>query len=164
MTSFVGRLILAFLVVLALTILPMPEFVNGIRPPWVLLLVLYMQFYIPDYFNVMVLFILGLTLDVLLSTVIGEHAFALTIVTWLASNKARRFYFFSIGQQMALVGLLSFVYELLIFVIDAFLGFKIRIISLLGSVLVSVILWPWVRLVAEDALLKKFRNVSRTST
>lgn len=157
MTPITLRLVLAFLLVLALTILPMPEFMSGIRPPWVLMLVLYLQFYLPDYFDVWVLFIVGLILDVLLSTVLGEHAFALCMVAWLASNKARRFYFFSIGQQMALIGLLCFVYQLIMMLIDAFISFHTSWLGLIGSTLLSVLMWPWVRLVAEDTLLAKVR-------
>ncbi|MGQ3892584.1 rod shape-determining protein MreD [Legionella sp. CNM-4043-24] len=157
MMSISLRLVLAFLLTLALTILPMPEFMSGVRPPWVLLLVLYLQFYLPDYFNVRNLFIIGLILDVLLSTVLGEHAFALIIVTWLASTKARRFYFFSIGQQMALIGLLSFVYQLVMMLVDAFVSFHVSWVSVIGSSLLSILLWPWVRLLAEDTLLAKVR-------
>jgi len=157
MTSISLRLILAFILTLALTILPMPEFMSGIRPPWVLMLALYLQFYLPDFFHVRTLFIVGLILDVLLSTVLGEHAFALVIVAWLASTKARRFYFFSIGQQMALIGLLSFVYQLIMMLVDAFINFHMSWISVIGSTLLSVLLWPWVRLLAEDTLLVKVR-------
>lgn len=157
MTSLNSRLCIAFILALILTILPMPEFLVGIRPPWVLLLVLYLQLYMPDYFNLIVLFLLGLILDVLLSTVIGEHTFALFLVTWAASNKARRFYCFSIAQQMTLIGFFSLMYQLTIVIIDAFLGFHVAFISVLGSSMMSVILWPWIRLISEDTLLVKVR-------
>lgn len=160
------RLILAFILALALTILPMPELLNGIRPSWVLLLVLYLQFYLPDYFQVWALFVVGLILDVLLSTVIGEHAFALTVTAWLINSKSRRFYFFSIGQQMALIGLFSAIYQGLLMIITASLGFHTGWIGFVGSVVSSVILWPWVRLVLEDTLLKSAvrRRSQRTTS
>lgn len=157
MTSVTLRLLISILLALVLTILPLPGFLMGIRPPWVLLLVLYLQFYMPDYFNLFVLFLLGLILDVLLSTVIGEHAFALCLISWIASNKARRFSFFSIGQQMALIGFFALFYQLILLTIDAFLGFYITFTSMLGSTLISIVLWPWIRLLAEDTLLAKVR-------
>lgn len=146
------RLLIATILVLALTILPLPAILLGFRPPWVLLLILYWQFFIPDHFNVALLLIIGLALDVLLSTVLGEHAFALSLVSWLASSRARRFRLFTMGQQMALIGICCLLYQALILMIDASLGFYHGFLVFLGSTVISIILWPWVRLIADDSL------------
>ncbi|KTD31479.1 MULTISPECIES: rod shape-determining protein MreD [Legionella] len=149
------RLFAAVIIALALTILPLPEVLLGLRPPWVLILILYWQFFLPDYFNIAILLIIGLALDVLLSTVLGEHAFALSLVTWLASSKARRFRLFSMGQQMALVGFFCLLYQTLIVMVDASLGYYYGFLMLLGSTAISVLLWPWMRLIADDTLGSK---------
>lgn len=149
------RLFTAFFLVLILTILPMPALLLGTRPMWVLMLILYLQFYMPDYFNLVVLFALGLILDTLMSTVIGEHTLALSLVSWIASSKARRFYFFSIGQQMILIGFFCFLYQIIILTINAFIGYHVGFASVIGSTAISVLLWPWVRLIAEESLLFK---------
>lgn len=149
------RLFTAFFLVLILTILPMPALLLGTRPMWVLMLILYLQFYMPDRFNLFVLFALGLILDTLLSTVIGEHTLALSLVSWIASSKARRFYFFSIGQQMILIGFFCFLYQIIILTINAFIGYHVGFASVVGSTAISVLLWPWVRLIAEESLLFK---------
>ncbi len=146
------RLFIAALLALALTILPLPELLLGLRPAWVLLFVLYLQFFLPNYFNIISLLIIGLVLDVLLSTVLGEHAFALSLVAWLASSKARRFRLFTIGQQMALIGFFSLLYQMVILIIDASLGYYSGFVMSLSSSVISVLLWPWVRLIADDAL------------
>ncbi len=146
------RLFTALILALALTILPFPDLLQGLRPPWVLILVLYLQFFLPDYFNVIILLVVGLILDVLLSTVMGEHAFALSMVTWIASNKARRFLFFSVGQQMILVGCFCLLYQLIILIIEAFLGYQMSLLMSLASALISMLLWPWIRVIADDAL------------
>ncbi|KTD06773.1 rod shape-determining protein MreD [Legionella jamestowniensis] len=149
------RLFIAVLISLALTILPLPDFLTGLRPPWILMLILYLQFFLPNYFNVTLLLIVGLLLDVLLATVLGEHAFALSVVTWLASNKARRFYLFSMGQQMALIGFFCLLYQTLIMMIELFMGYHISFIMSVGGAAISMILWPWVRLLADDTLRAK---------
>lgn len=41
------RLFAAVIIALALTILPLPEVLLGLRPPWVLILILYWQFFCP---------------------------------------------------------------------------------------------------------------------
>lgn len=149
------RFFLAYLLVLVLTIFPLPNVFCGIRPSFVLLLVLYMQFYVPMAFNIAIIFLLGLFLDALLFTVMGEHAFALLLATWVANNKGRRFNFFPMGQQMALIGFFCLIYELTLFSINGFLGYHISFITLLGNVLTSAIIWPWMRLLAQDTLLKR---------
>ncbi|KTD35948.1 Rod shape-determining protein MreD [Legionella nautarum] len=155
MSSLSLRLFIATILVLALTILPFPEFFLGLRPPWVLILILYWQFFLPEHFNVAILLIIGLALDVLLSTVLGEHACALSLVTWLASSKARRFRLFTMGQQMALVGFFCLLYQTIILMIDASLGYYYGFLMSLGSTLISILLWPWVRLIADDTLGSK---------
>lgn len=152
------RVSFAFLLALILTIIPLPEVLMGARPPWVLLLSLYLQFYRPTSFNLSVLVFLGLALDVLLSTVLGEHVFALTFVTFFANSKARRFYFFSIGQQMGLIAVFTLLYQFVLCLIDGFLGFKVQLIGSASSVLLSIMLWPWIRLAAEEFLRNEVKK------
>jgi len=146
------RVGLVLMLSLILTILPLPQVLVIARPVWVLLLLLYLQFYRPDYCNLTLLFILGLTLDILLSSVIGEHILTLTLVIWIASNQARRFYFFSIGQQMLFIGLFCLLYQLILFTIDSFIGVHRDLLSLFLPPVVSVLFWPWLRLMGEELL------------
>ena len=155
------RLFSALLIAFVLTILPRPEMLMGFRPPWVLIFVLYIQLYLPNYFNIMLLFFLGLCLDVLLSTVIGEHAFALLFTTWFVAGKARRFNFFSMGQQMVLVALFCLVYQSIIFLIDSLLGYNNGLLMVVGTALLSMLFWPWMRVLADGALLNKCHGAVR---
>lgn len=153
MNSLNCRFFLAIFLMLALTIIPLPEFLAVFRPPWVLMFVLYVQFFLPRYFRVTWVFLLGLSMDVLLATVIGEHAFALTLASCLAASKTRRFHFFSIAQQMILIAVFCSVYQLVIVLIDAALGYNNGVLFAIGTVLVTMIFWPWVKLLADNTLL-----------
>jgi len=146
------RLLIALFVAFVLTVLPLPDLLHGIRPPWILLLVLYVQFYLPHYFNITLILILGLCLDVLLSTVIGEHAFALLLTTWISSGKTRRFYFFSMIQQTMLIASFCFIYQLCLFLMESFLGYHNPVMMLVASTLLTILLWPWVRVLADNTL------------
>lgn len=149
------RFLLTLIVALSLTILPLPQPLSSFRPPWVLLLVLYFEFFLLPCFNILVLLILGLMLDVLLASVMGEHAFALILVTWIASQRVRRFNYFSTGQQMIFIGFLCLIYQSLIIIIEVLQGHPISFISI-GGVMISSILWPWIKLLGNDTLqLKK---------
>lgn len=149
------RLGLGFIVALILSILPIPELISAFRPPWVLLLVLYIEYFLPGNFKLTTLLFVGLLLDVLLATVIGEHSFALLSVTWLASSKSRRFQFFSMMQQIFLIGFFCFLYQSIILVIELLLGFNYNLITPVASAMVGILLWPWIRLLGEDNLLNR---------
>ena len=153
MTSLNVRFLMSLLFALILTILPLPSMLAGFRPLWVLMFVLYIQFFLPSYFRVTWLFFVGLTLDVLLSSVIGEHAFALLLTSGLAGSRARRFTFFSIIQQMILVALLCIVYQAVIVLVDASFGYNTGIFLAVETVLISVLCWPWIKLLADNLLL-----------
>ena len=147
------RLFFTLIIAFSLTILPLPDLIMGFRPPWILLFVLFIQFFLPHYFNITLLFLLGLCLDVLLSTVIGEHGFALITSTWFAAGKARRFNFFSTIQQVMIVALCCLIYQLVIFLVDAFLGYNNASWMVVGTVLLSMCCWPWVVWVLANGLL-----------
>jgi len=147
------RIFLLLILTLMLSIVPLPEIMQAFRLPWVCLLFLYIQFFLPQYFNVFLLFMMGLCLDVLLSTVIGEHATALLLVSWMASSKARRIQFFSMGQQMMLVGFFCLIYQVIIIAIDAFLGFDHAIWMPLVCGLSAMFVWPWIRILLDSLLI-----------
>ncbi len=143
MMSMKARLVMMLLATLVLTTLPLPTFLSVIRPAWVLLFVLYVQCYLPIYFRVTSIFILGLCLDVMCSTVMGEHAFALVLTVWLASSKVRRFGFFSTIQQMSVIVLYGLFYQGIIFLLDSFQGNISSLLQVMGVALTSMLCWPW---------------------
>lgn len=149
------RLWIGFIGALVLSILPIPELISAFRPPWVLLLVLYIEYYLPGNFKLTALLIVGLLLDVLLSTVIGEHSFALLLVTWIASGKSRRFQFFSMMQQICLIGFFCLLYQSVISFTDALLGLHYSLLMPLASALLGMFFWPWIRLLGDGSLLTR---------
>lgn len=149
------RLTGIFIAALVLSILPMPDVFNGFRPPWILLLLLYIEYYLPSKFNICIVLLIGLLLDVLLATVIGEHSFALLVTTWIASSKSRRFQFFSMLQQICLIGFFCFAYQFLISLIDGLLGFNYSIYMSLASAALGIFFWPWIRLLGDSSLVTR---------
>ena len=147
------RFIFAVFMALVLTIIPVPEVLAVFRPPWVLMFVLYVQFFMPRYFRVTWVLMLGLSMDVLLASTIGEHAFALLLASCLAASKTRRFHFFSIAQQMIVIALFCSVYQLVVVLIEVALGYNNGMLFATGTVLVTMIFWPWVKLLADNTLL-----------
>ena len=152
MMSLNVRFLMALFLALTLTILPLPAELTDYRPFWVLMFVLYIQFFLPNYFGVIWVFFVGLTLDILLSSILGEHAFALLLTALLATSKARRFTFFSIIQQIILIAFFCLVYQAIIFLIDVSLGYINNRMLPFEGVLVSILCWPWIKLLADNVL------------
>ena len=157
MTNHYFRIALAMILVLALSILPLPVFLNDIRPPWILLLILYLQCYLERSFHLFYIIFMGLALDALLMTTLGQHALILTLVAWMAHRNVRYFRLYSIGQQMAWIGFFCFSYQGISMVIDVFLGnaTAFSFWPITGGTITGLLFWPWVRLIADDALNKK---------
>lgn len=149
------RLGVGFTAALILSILPMPELISAFRAPWILLLVLYIEYFLPGNFKLTTLLLVGLVLDVLLSTVIGEHSFALLFVTWIASTKSRRFQFFSMIQQICIIGFFCLLYQSVISLVDGLLGYNYNVFVPFASAITGMFFWPWIRLLGDDALLHR---------
>jgi rod shape-determining protein MreD len=159
--TFSIRLISVLLLGLVLTIIPIPHLLAGIRPPWVLLVILYIQFYIPTAFNLVLIVSMGLCLDVLLSTLLGEHVLALVITTWIASTRVRRFHLFALPQQMALITLFCCIYEVVLYLIDVYQGYNHSLLMVLGTTLISLMLWPWASFFFSQYFHNRPRNRAR---
>ncbi len=137
-----GRILGLILGANVLTILPLPAQLSVIRPAWVLLCVLCLQTYMPRYFHVLFVLFLGLCLDALLSTPMGEHAFALIVTTWCMAGRTQRFMFFSVMQQMLVVGLACCCYQGILLIADASFGHMSSLFAGLGVTLSSMLCWP----------------------
>ena len=133
----------SLLIALMLSILPLPLWISPYRPPLLALVALFWIFYAPNLVNIFLLMGLGLIVDVLQVSLFGEHGFALILVYALSFLFVRRFCFFSLVQQMLLVGFLCFFYQLVINLIEVFKGHPMLIAPLLIGPLVSMLFWPW---------------------
>lgn len=142
-----GTLILATL----LTLMPLPDALQPARPHWVALAIIYWNL---EGGRLRLLgqgFVLGLLLDLLTGTLLGQHALALVILCYLLERFRARIRFFPPWQQAAAV--------LALLVNDRIV--HLWIVGLAGEgwphwswwlgPLVSVALWPWLFLLADAA-------------
>ena len=156
MKTKIGVVWLTLLCALALDILPLPTWILWLRPSWTLLVLIYWVMMIPDRISVGYAFILGVLLDLLEGTVLGQHAVAMVLVIYLVAKFYKRMQVFAIQQQMLMVFLLFLLYKLIIFIIITLLRIILMasILTLVTiSILVGTLLWPWIYL-----LLQGWRN------
>jgi len=133
----------SLLIVMLLSVLPLPFFVSWFWPNWVLLWII---FGIVDgryrgKFGMV--FLIGIVLDVLKNTLIGEHSLILLFPTLIASMFQQRLMLFPPMQQAIYVGVLTAIGCLIQFWIHSMLGFEPVTWQFLASVLGTALVWPW---------------------
>ena len=67
-------IVMSFIGGMLLTIFPMPDWFSAIRPQWCALILLYWCFALPMHVGIISGWCVGLLLDVLLGTLLGQHA------------------------------------------------------------------------------------------
>ena len=149
---------LSIIVALVLQIMPMPAVVDLYRPDWVLLVLSYWALALPSRVNVGVAFITGLILDILLGTSMGVHSFAMCLCIYVLAANYQRLRNYSIWQQCIIIGIMTALYNLVIFWLQHLLTDIYFLLDYLWPVASSMIIWPWL-----FWLLRKIRRQLRLS-
>lgn len=140
----------SFLVAIVLTLLPMPDWTIWMRPAWVLMILIYWSMLKPYRVNVGIAWFTGLILDVLNGTLLGEHALALTVVTYLVVRMHTQLRMYPLLQQGLWIFLFVMIYQFILFCIQGFLGELPRSWLYWSSSVTSMLLWPWVFVLMRD--------------
>lgn len=122
----------------------MPAWAVWLRPAWVLMALIYWAMVEPEQINVGVAWLLGIFLDVLEGTLLGEHALALTVVIYVVVRMHTRLRMFPLIQQGISIFLLVLMYQFILFCVQGFLGELPNSWLYWSSSLTSMLLWPWV--------------------
>lgn len=139
-----------------LTILPLPVWAVWYRPEWLLLVIIYWCLTFPDRFNVGYAWTLGLLLDTLHGTLLGEHALAFALVAYITAKSHRRIRFFSLWQQALTVFGLVVIFQIIIFIIQGLIGQASQTWMFWLPSFTSMLLWPWIFLLL-GGWLRRFR-------
>ena len=117
-----ARLMLSVLVALILTVLPLPPWLDVVRPAFLVLTVIYWSVNAPRAGGLAIGFFAGLLLDVFQGPVLGEHALALSLVTYIAVREHQRIRSKPAIQQALIVFAALILYEVVLFMIDGWTG------------------------------------------
>ncbi|MDA9298368.1 rod shape-determining protein MreD, partial [Pseudomonadales bacterium] len=89
--------------------------------------------------------------DILLGSLIGQHAIALIVVVYVASSLYQRMRMFAVWQQSLVVFAIVGLDQLVNFWIESISGAADWNMWYLLPSLVSALVWPWVFLVLRSA-------------
>ena len=134
---------LSIFIALVLEVIPMPLDVAMYRPDWLLLVLVYLNIALPQRVNLGLAFACGVILDILLGHSLGLNSLALVVVIYISSLHYQRLRNYSVWQQMVLLGLLTALYNLIIFWLQHWLTNVYFQFSYFWPIVTTVFLWPW---------------------
>lgn len=145
----------SLLAALMLAIVPLPAQAGGLRPDWVLLALVFWCLALPSRFGLVWAFALGLLLDTLTGALLGQHALALLLVTYLVLHFRLRLRVFPLLQLTIAVAVLLALYQFTLFWIDGVASrgvppsrYWLPVIT--GSLAWPLVFWLGQRLLSES--------------
>ena len=127
---------------LILTLLPLPSWLEIIRPGFLALTVLYWSIMAPRAGGVTLGWVCGLLLDAFEGPVLGEHALALAFLAYIAVREHQRIRSKPIFQQSLIVFAALVFYEVVLFAIDGWSGHPLTTPLRWVPTLTSALIWP----------------------
>jgi rod shape-determining protein MreD len=111
-------MVITAVVALVLTVLPLPPWLDVVRPAFLVLTVLYWSIATPRAGGIGLGWFSGLVLDVFQGPVLGEHALALAAITYVAVREHQKIRSKPAFQQSLIVFGALASYEVIMFAID----------------------------------------------
>ena len=131
----------SLLLALLLSVLPLPQGIESFRPDWVAIVLLYWSLMSPERFGLLTALFMGLMLDTLTGSLLGQHSLALLVIVYLSQRFHLRIRVFPASQLvLTIVGLLA-VYEFILFWIDGVAGRTVPIIERWAPIVTGAVLW-----------------------
>jgi rod shape-determining protein MreD len=140
--AFRVRMLLTAFAALVLTVLPLPVWLDVLRPGFLVLTVLYWSINAPRAGGITLGFLCGLALDVFQGPVLGEHALALALVTYIFVREHQRIRSKPAFQQSLMVWAALIVYESVLFAIDGWTGHPLTSPLRWLHTLTGAVVWP----------------------
>jgi len=128
---------------LALTVVPLPDLVEPLRPNFVALTVLWLCLLSVRATGLLLAWTAGLALDALHGMLLGQNALALVLIAYIALKMRLRIRAFPVLHQSVVVGALLGLNEFLLFWIDGLAGHPVTTWTRWVPVLTGAAIWPF---------------------
>jgi rod shape-determining protein MreD len=135
-------MLLSVLAGLILSVLPLPYWLNIARPDFLVIVVLYWSIMVPRAGGITLAFAAGLLLDAFKGVVLGQHALALCLASYIAIKLHLRVRIFPIWHQALTVFWLLALYQFMLFWIDGATGHAITNYARWIPAFTGAALWP----------------------
>ena len=126
---------------LALAVLPLPTALEPFRPPWVTMAIIYWAMMWPRLCGILTAFIMGLALDLLYGSLLGQHALALSVVAYATLRFHLQIRIFPLWQLTMTAFMLMAIDAFLVFWADGIAGYPTGGVARWTPVLAGGIVW-----------------------
>lgn len=116
------RLVLSSIAAFVLQVLPLPIWLSAVRPPFMVIAVVFWSLIAPRLGGVGLGFLAGLALDVYRGVVFGQHALALALVAYITIRQHLIVRNKPIFEQALFAGLMLLLAEIATWAIDGWTG------------------------------------------
>lgn len=117
-----GVMTFTALVALTFQVVPLPDLVAAARPAFLVMTVLYWSIAAPRAGGIALGFVAGLALDVFQGAVLGQHALAVSLITYLAISFHLQLRNKPLFQQSLFTFAALAIYEFVVYAIDGWTG------------------------------------------
>ncbi len=138
------RIVLVLALSLVANIVPLPAWIEPIRPDFVALAVLWLCILSPRPTSLGVAWAAGLAQDLLQGLLLGQHALALTLMAFVATRMRLRIRAFPLLHQSGAVLALLWISEFMLFWIDGIAGYEATNWMRWVGLLTGAAAWPLV--------------------
>ena len=149
---------ISLIVAMLLSILPLPPGLHNFMPEWLLLTTIYWSMALPHRISIGMAWGLGLLLDVLRDTLLGQYALVMALVIFLTIHLHQRIRVVPLWQQAITIFVLCLIYMLVNFWIRGMQGLAPDFWIALISPVVSALIWPAVFLFMRN--LRRYYQVN----
>ena len=136
------QMLMSSIVALILSALPLPPQLDSLRPPILVLVVLYWSIATPRAGGLTLGFAAGLALDAFQGAVLGQNALAMSFVTYIAVREHQKIRSKPYFQQALIVLAALFLYELVLFSTDGWSGHPMTSPSRWLHIATGAAVWP----------------------
>ena len=137
-----SRMVLTSLAAFVLQVLPLPFWLDAIRPPFAVVTVIFWSLIAPRAGGITLGFLVGLALDVYRGAVFGQHALALALVSYVAIRQHLQVRTKPLLEQALFAAALLLVFEAVTWAIDGWTGHATGGWMRWLPVITGALVWP----------------------
>jgi rod shape-determining protein MreD len=147
-----GRVVLlsTFGAAIVMNIVPVPGYAEPFVPDWAALVLIYWCMALPQRVSVGAGFTVGLMLDVLYGSLLGQHALAKAVIAYVTVRLHPQLRMFPRWQQAVSVLWLLAINQLLVVWVRGAIGQAPGTAVYWTPSIVGMVLWPWLFVVLRD--------------
>lgn len=135
----IGGTLLAALV---LMLIPLPDWASPWRPDWLAITLIYWSMARPEHLGVGIAWLLGLLVDVVYGTLLGQYALGFAILAFITVRFHTRVRNSLIHQQAMFVGIALLPYMSILLWVQGIQGGGPKSWAYWAPVLTSMLMWP----------------------